>query len=126
MREVDHLAIHAQRPGLRIGLERGDDLARMRYLGFGRRVSAIDDRDLIGMNRQAPGETVAPRAPAIPLEPLGIAEIRVERVDGYDFSGGGGEQALRPRQLIRKRPRPIRLLVVGRAERRREVLRAPG
>ena len=110
MRKVDHLAVHAQRARARIGLERGDDPARMRDLGFGRRVSAIDGRDLIGMDREAADKAVAPRTPAIPLEPLGIAKIRINRIDRRDFGGRRREQALRAGQLVRICPRPIRLL----------------
>ena len=126
MRKVDHLPVHAEGARAWIGLESGDDLARVLNFDFGRRISAVDDGDLIGMNRQASDETVAPGAAAIPFEALQIAKIRVERVDRRRVGGRGGEQALRARQFIGKRPRPVRLLVVGRAERRGKIFRAPG
>src|SRR5580693_9801375 len=85
MRKVDHLAVHAQRAGARIRVERGDDLARMRDLDFGWRITSVDCGDLIGMDREAPDETVAPGASTIPLEALRIAKIRVNRIDGHDF-----------------------------------------
>src|ERR1700722_279725 len=71
VRKVDHLAVHAERARARIRVKCGDDLARMRDLGLGWRVSAIDCGDLIGMDREAADEPVAPGAPTIPLEALG-------------------------------------------------------
>ena len=50
----------------------------------------------------------------------------MDRVDRRDLGGGGGEQTLRARDLIGKVQAPSGLLVVGRAERGGEVLRAPG
>ena len=103
----------------RIGLERGDDLARMRDLRVGWRITTVNCGDLIGMNREAADETIASGAPTIPLEPLQIAKIRINRIDRRDFGGRRREQALRAGQLVRIRPRPIGFLVVGRAERGR-------
>jgi hypothetical protein len=77
----------------------------MRDLSFGGRVSAIDRRDLVGMNRQASNETVAPGAAAIPLEAMGIAKIRINRVDGRDLGGGCSEQGVRPLSLARTNSR---------------------
>jgi hypothetical protein len=82
MRKVDHLAVHAQSARARIGLKRGDDLARMRDLGFGWRITSVDRRGLIGMDREPPDEAVAPGAPTIPLKALRIAKIGVNRIDG--------------------------------------------
>ena len=87
MRKVDHLAVHGQRARARIRVERGDDFARMRDLGFGWRIASVDCGDLIGMDREAPDETVAPGAPTIPFQPLGIAKINIDRIDGRDLGG---------------------------------------
>ena len=106
MRNVDHLAVDAERPGGRIGLECGDDPARVLDLGFGRRVSAVDDRDLVGVDGEAADETVTPGAPAILLEPIGIAKVREHGVDRCDLGGRRREKALGARQLIGKVQEP--------------------
>jgi hypothetical protein len=100
MRDVDHLAIDAQRPGGRIRVESGDDLSRVLDLGFGRRVAAIDRRDLVRMNCHAAGESVAPRPPAVALKPFRIAKIDEYGVDRRNLGSRGREEALSPDDLI--------------------------
>ena len=99
---------------------------RLRDILRGGREAAVDDRYLIGMDRQPPGKAVAPRNPAGRLQPLGIAEIGVERVERRNPGGGGGEQTLRAGDLVGKAPRAVRILVGGRADRGGKILRAPG
>ncbi len=65
MRNVDHLAVDAERAGLWTGLESRDDLERMGDLGFRRRVAAGDRRHLIRMDGQPPGNERSLRTPAI-------------------------------------------------------------
>src|SRR5271169_1633184 len=113
VRNVDHLAVNAECPRVGIGLERGDDLARVLDLGRQGRIGAVDDGDLVGVNGEAADEAIAPGAPAILLEPAGIAEVGEHGVDRRDFSGRRREQALGAGQLIGKGPGAVGLLVVG-------------
>ena len=60
MRNIDHLAVDAERARARIGRESGDDLLRMCDLRLRWRVAAVYRRHLIGMDRDAAGEAVTP------------------------------------------------------------------
>src|SRR5271168_3950149 len=80
VRNVDHLAVDADRSGVRKGAESFDDAARMRDLGFRGCIAAVDRPDLVGMDRHPSEETVATRTAAIALEPFQIAKVGVDRV----------------------------------------------
>src|SRR3546814_14415365 len=57
--------------------------------------TAIDRRDLVGMDRDPASKAIAARAAAIGLEPCRVAEIGVERVDGSNPRRGRGIEAER-------------------------------
>src|SRR3546814_13630572 len=78
--------------------------------------TAIDRRDLVGMDHDPASKAIAARAAAIGLEPCRVAEIGVERVDGSNPRRGRGIEAERARQPIGVGPAPALLLVARRPD----------
>ena len=126
MRNVDHLAVNTERSGSRIGLERRDDPSCQVDLGVRRRIAAIDRGDLVRMNGHPAGKAVTSRTPAVPLETLAVAKIDEHCVDSRDLRGRSREQALSAGNLVGKGPVAGFVAVGGGAERRRQILPAPG
>ncbi len=54
MGDIVHLAVDTERARIRPGGERGDDPARLLELPLRRREAAINGRDLVDMDRDAP------------------------------------------------------------------------
>src|SRR6185437_1740564 len=77
MRDVDHLAVYAERAGPRGGPERLDDAPRRSDFGLARGIAGVDYSHLVRMDRHAAEEAVASRAPAIRLQAHEIAKIDV-------------------------------------------------
>src|SRR5512135_2129857 len=82
MRLVEHLAV--ERCSTRARSKRRDDILGMRNVGRRRREGRIDRLDLIGMDRQHSGETLALRQARSTLQALGVAEVGMERLDRID------------------------------------------
>src|SRR4030081_1389792 len=111
MRHVVHLAVDTERSRVWLGREGRHHAAGMRQIGTRWREARIDGCDLIGMNGNASYEAVTSCDPATFRQSPRILEIRIQRAERLDARRAGGKQTLRPRDLIRERPVPVRLLV---------------
>ena len=125
VRPVDHLAVEADDAGLRRCGKRIDDPPRMRDRFGAGREDAVDDLDLVGMDRGF-GREADPRAvDAFALEAGAVAEIGIDRVDRRHARRGRGEQAHRPRQRERRFVRRVGAPVGECADVGGKVLRTP-
>src|SRR4051794_22581317 len=101
MRLVDHLAVEAQRAGVRIARERRDYLLRPIALGLGRLERRVYHVDVLGMDQRFRRKTDAPRRARFLSEPRQIVDVGIDGVDRRDLGRGGGHQAQIARQPIR-------------------------
>src|SRR3546814_12991624 len=106
MGNIIHLAVDTERSGTGVGREGGDDRARFGAFFVRGAETAIDRRDLVGMDRDPASKAIAARAAAIGLEPCRVAEIGVERVAGSNPRRGRGIEAERARPPLGVGPAP--------------------
>src|SRR3546814_14533116 len=90
MGNIVHLAVDAERAGVGAGSNGIDDFLGFGDLPIGGAEAAVDDRDLVRMDRDAAGEAVAAGPAALGLQTFGDAEIGVTRVDLRNDRRRGG------------------------------------
>jgi 3-methylcrotonyl-CoA carboxylase beta subunit len=115
VRTIEHAAIerHCALPGCR--RERVEHpLGRFDLPGRGRECR-VNRRHLGRVDRELPGEPVAPRQPCIALDDHRVANLRVHGVDCRDLRRCCHQQAGRARQLISELEPPLGIPVAERA-----------
>ena len=90
MRLVEHLAVERGDAGA--GRERCHHPQRVIDIGGRRREGGVDEADLVGMDGEHAAEAFALGGPGGAGQPCRIAEIRMQRVDGFDTGGFGCDQ----------------------------------
>src|SRR5213078_290458 len=95
MRRVHHPAPEGKRvhPAPGVLLEGGDQLARLLERLLRRREDVVDDRDLVRVDRDLPGEAHGDRVLALAAEAREVGDFRVDRVERVHAGGGRRDRA---------------------------------
>ena len=89
---INHFTIQTERTGIRIGGKQFDDAICPLDFCSGCVECRVNDRDLVRMYRKHSFETIAPCTCCIGCQTVGIAVIRINRVNGGHRCGGCSEQ----------------------------------